>query len=202
MKHRTLKALAVLATLATLVAPQLSAQQRGGYLARKGFWIGLGGGFGSLGVSCSLCTTDRENGGSGSLRLGGTVSPRLRVGVESNGFTKSESGVDVLAGQLGVVGNYYPAATGNLYVRGSVGASIISFKGDFDGDGVEDELDATGIGIALGLGYDLFVSRSVSLSPFFNYLVALSGDAQFNSQSLGETLKPNLWQVGLAVVIH
>lgn len=194
MRGKWVVAAAALAALTS--GANLEAQQRGGYLARKGFYIGVGVGYGSLGISCSFCGTDRENGLSGNLRLGGTLSPRLRVGVETNGFFKDVDGVDVVAGQLGVSANYYPSATGNLYVRGSVGVSTLSID-----DGV-DEVTAAGFGLGLGLGYDLFLSKSVSISPFFNYLVAMSGEAKLNGQGSGEDLKPNLWQVGAAVVFH
>jgi hypothetical protein len=41
---------------------------------REGFWIGGGLGYGSLGIED---LTDREDGLSGNLTLGGTVSPRF-----------------------------------------------------------------------------------------------------------------------------
>lgn len=195
---KSLKAVVLLTALAIVAAPALQAQARGGYLARKGFWGGLGLGYGSMGISCSFCGTDREGGLSGNLRLGGTLSPRLRLGVETNGFTKTVNGIDVMVGQLGVVGNYYPSATGNLYVRASVGLSRIVLD-----DGV-DEITAMGPGFGLGAGYDFFIGRSLSLSPYFNYLVALSGNAKVNGTEVtpAEALKPNLWQVGVAIVLH
>lgn len=193
---KSLKAVVLLTALAIVAAPALQAQARGGYLARKGFWGGLGLGYGSMGISCSFCGTDREGGLSGNLRLGGTLSPRLRLGIETNGFSKTVEGIDVMAGQLGIVANYYPSATGNLYVRVSGGFSQITLD-----DGT-DEIKATGPGFGVGAGYDFFIGRSISLSPYFNYLVAMSGEAKVNGTGSGEDLKPNLWQVGVAIVLH
>ena len=61
--------------------------------ARQGFWIGLGGGYGSAGVSCDGCDGDREGAFAGSFKLGGTLSERVLLGVESNGWIKEQDGI-------------------------------------------------------------------------------------------------------------
>lgn len=187
-------ALAVVALLG--VAQPLAAQHRGGYLARQGFFIGVGLGYGSAGFSCSGCPTDRTSGISGNFRLGTALNPNLTLGLETNGFQKTEDGVKGTLGQAGLSANYYPSATGNMFVRGSVGVSY----GLLD-DGT-DEIKSTGAGVGLGLGYDFYVGRTLSVTPFFNYLFALSGDAKFNGAATGVGLHPNLWQVGIAIVGH
>ncbi|HTK56227.1 MAG TPA: hypothetical protein VL295_05340, partial [Gemmatimonadales bacterium] len=55
---------------------------------RKGFFISVGAGFGSLGFSGdSTATPDRLGGLSGNLRLGGTIDPHWRLGVMTAGWT-------------------------------------------------------------------------------------------------------------------
>ena len=186
------------------------AQHRGGYLARKGFFIGLGAGYGSLGASCNGCSTDRDGGLSGNLRLGGTLNPHLTAGVETDGFTKSGGslgdGVTETGGQVGLVGYYYPSPTGNVYLRGSLGLSLFKIT---DKNGVSlpnpgDHIDANGLGFGVGVGYDLYISRTASLTPYFNYLVALSGNLKYNGTAVSpsQTVKPNMWQVGVAIIWH
>ena len=68
------------------------AQQPGNSQERKGFWIGFGAGYGSAmaSASCEGCSGGgRDKGLTGFLKLGGTVNPRVLLGVESNAWTKS-----------------------------------------------------------------------------------------------------------------
>jgi hypothetical protein len=64
---------------------------------RQGFWFNAGLGWGSLG--CDGCE-GREGGVSGGLSLGGTLSPKLLVGVGTAGWTKSEGGATLTTGIL------------------------------------------------------------------------------------------------------
>lgn len=194
----------VFAAAALVAASPLAAQRTGGYLARQGFQFGIGAGYGSAGVSCEGCTVDRENGLSGNLFLGTALSPRLVLGLETNGFYKKDSGSNVITGQIGISGHYYPSATGNLFIRGSVGMSNFRLTDlDIDADNIPDgDLTASGIGIGLGIGYDVYLGRTASITPYFNYLVALSGDAKFPGTTGLGALKPNLWQVGAAIYFH
>jgi len=52
---------------------------------RKGFWIGFGGGYGSADIHCDGCDGDRQGSFTGSFKLGGTLSDKVLLGVESNG---------------------------------------------------------------------------------------------------------------------
>ena len=196
MVSRILKGSLLAVALAMAVTTQGEAQKRGGYLARQGFWIGFGAGYGSLGISCSFCGTDRENGISGMFGIGGTLNPKMTLGLETNGFYKDVSGTTVIDANAGASLHFYPSPTGNLFIRGSLGMSRLSLD-----DGT-DEITSTGFGLGLGLGYDLYLGRSMSITPYFNYLLGLSGEAKLNGQATGEDLKPNLWQVGAALTWH
>lgn len=185
-----------LAAVALMATSALQAQHRGGYLARKGMWWGIGAGYGSMGISCSFCGTDRETGLSGMFGIGGTMSPHLVLGLETNGFYKTDNGIDIVDGQAGLSGHYYPSPTGNVFIRGSVGVSHLSLD-----DGT-DKVTATGVGVGLGVGYDLYIGRTVSITPYFNYLLALSGNGKANGVDSGEKVHPNLWQVGASLMFH
>jgi len=76
-------------TLATLsLATPATAQHA---QVREGFWAGVGAGWGSMGVSCDGCDgVDRTGSYTGYVALGGTLRPSLLVGVEFNGWTKSD----------------------------------------------------------------------------------------------------------------
>ena len=74
--------------LAFVVGP-LDAQRP---QVRRGFWIGLGAGSGTAGVSCDTCSArGRETALGYYIKLGGTLSPRLLLGGEIDGWLKTES---------------------------------------------------------------------------------------------------------------
>ncbi len=179
-----------LVVLASGVAAAQHAQTRDGF----GISFGIGGG--SAGVSCDGCGTDRENGLSGYLRLGGYVRPTLFVGGETNGFTKNVDGVDVAASFVSAVVQWYPQVSSGFYLKTGAGLAV----GSLD-DGL-DELSATGMGLTLGAGYDWRLTRNFSLTPYINYLRSVGAEAKFNGAGLGENLNVDVLQFGLGFTWH
>src|SRR4051812_34428305 len=108
---RSIAMLLALSVLSISVASEQHAQ------TRKGFWIGLGLGYGSL--SCTGCSS--TGGLSGYLKLGGTISPHLLLGGETNGWTKSENGGTLNAGNASFAAYYYPQPAGGLFLKAGVG---------------------------------------------------------------------------------
>src|SRR6266566_9843119 len=87
-----MRALVLLATLLGL-ATTLGAQGRHPN-ARQGFWVGFGFGSGSVGLSCNSCDSTRVASFSGYLRAGGTLSSKVLLGGETNGWAHSEGAVN------------------------------------------------------------------------------------------------------------
>jgi hypothetical protein len=169
---------AVLAIASAFAMPStLSAQN-----ARQGFWFNGGLGYGSLG--CQDCT-ERANGFSGGLALGGTISSKVLLGVGTNGWTREEDGVRLSAGTLTAQIRFYPWSAGNFYMLGGIGVGSMDLQ--MDGFTVTE----TTAGAILGVGYDFRVGSKFSLSPYWNG-VGLSNDA-------GDA---NFGQIGLGITIH
>src|SRR3989441_2724794 len=82
---------------------------------RHGFWFSGGLGYGSLG--CQNCS-GRTGALSGNISLGGTLSPKLLLGVSTNGWTKSDSGATLTVGTLTAAVRFYPSATGGFFLTG------------------------------------------------------------------------------------
>lgn len=147
--------------LACLAASSGRAQAQASHrYERKGFWFSGGLGYGSAGVGCTGCFgLTREDGVSGFLALGGTVSRHLLLGFESNGWTKSEGGATVSLGTGALSARIYPSVKDGLFVR--VGAGLagetVSASGSSD--------THTGFGMSGGLGYDIPVGRKVAITP-------------------------------------
>jgi len=146
----------VLAMLAVGLATSAKAQER------KGFYFGVGMGYGSLGIGCEGCQgAGRESGLSGHLRLGGTVSQHVQLGVESTGWYKSEQGAELNVGTL--TGNIYvyPRATTPLFLKGGLGLGALT-------DGYDSQ---TGFGWQAGAGYDIRLGTKTALTPTLTYFM-------------------------------
>lgn len=171
--------LACLLTAVALSAIPASAQTQS--QTRQGFWFNLGLGAGSLG--CENCDT-RVNGLSGQLSLGGTISPRFLLGVASNGWSKSENGTTLTMGSLTAAFRFYPSATGGFFLTGGLGVATLDVGAEGFGSA-----STTGTGAMLGLGYDIRLGDSVSLTPFWNGIGGTfdGGTANFGQIGVGFT---------------
>ena len=199
-----MRALAGMALLAVVVASPVVAQAQGASTpTRQGFTISLGLGGGSAGLSCNGCDSDRENGLSGYLRMGGTVRPNLIVGGETNGFTKTESeaGAEATAtiSYVSAYAQWLPQPANGFYLKGGLGLGLVNFEvtGTISGT-----MKSKGAGLTLGTGYDWRLAPNFSLTPYANYLFMAKGDAKVDGTSTGEKLGANVLQLGLGVTWH
>jgi hypothetical protein len=148
---------------------------------REGFWFNAGLGVGSLGCEF-VCGDARANGLSGGLSLGGTLTERLLLGVGTTGWAKSVDNGEVLSiGTLDARLRFYPARTSGFFLTGGLGFGTISVG----------EFSESGVGVVLGIGWDIRVGSRVSLTPFYN------GFAMRSSVS-----DANVGQLGLGITIH
>lgn len=161
---------------------------------RKGFYIGFGLGYGSLGVSCGECDFDfdREGGFSGWFELGGTLSPNWLLGAETNGWVKdSDSGT---FGLLSLSATVYPSRRSGFFL--SFGPGFASYS--------DDGYDASAFGARVGVGFDIPIGRSTSLTPKLQYFRSFGLDetcADFDCFDIA-TVDLNVVQIGLGVTFH
>lgn len=180
LRHTTL----AVAMLATIVAIPSAAEAQGRPQTRDGFYIGFGLGGGTLG--CSDCLGERETGLSGYFKLGGTVSDKLLLGFETNGWWKEEDGVTLSQGNASAAAYLYPSPLSGFFLKGGVGLSTLDLS--IQGLGSDSE---TGLGLVLGLGYDARVGTNFSLTPYLNFV--------YGGFDGGST---NVWQAGLGLTWH
>ena len=145
---------------------------------RSGFWFNAGLGYGSLG--CEDCS-DREGGLSGGLSLGGTITDRFLLGVGTSGWTKEEFGERLNVGTLDLRMRFYPVRTSGFFLTAGVGVGTVSYA---------DESES-GLGVLIGIGWDVRLGRNISLTPFYN------GYAMRN-----DTTDANVGQIGIGVTFH
>ena len=136
--------------------------------AREGFFIGFG--FGGGGGSATG-EGDDVGGGSGWLTLGGTLSPKVRLAADFEGFSPDQND-DIELGTSTLAVLWYPRAEGNLFLKGGVGAATVSLHGPGpDGTG-------TGFGTVMGVGYDWRLGRKFSITPQFTIFGGRTGDIE------------------------
>lgn len=148
--------------------------------AREGFWFNGGVGYGTVG--CDNCFGQRAGGLSGGLTAGGTLSPRVLLGVGISGFTRNDGFGDRLtAGTLDARLRVYPSSTAGFFLTGGYALGHFTASGD----------TRLGHGAVLGAGWDVRVSRNVSLTPFY------TGFAMRSS-----LFDANVGQIGLGITVH
>lgn len=166
------------ATVACLTLPGLAQAQKAP--ERQGFWLSIGLGAGSLG--CSDCS-GRESGVSGALALGGTLNKQLLLGAFMNGWTKSVSGVTLSLSSLTAGVRIYPSVSSGFFLVGGLGLGNVTVE--ISGVSVSE----SGTGALLGLGWDVPLGSSISLTPFWNGvgIKYSDGDANFGQIGLSIT---------------
>jgi len=178
------RCLALLAGLCLVVAPVAAAQSHP--QTRQGFWIGFGFGYGSLSFSCDSGCSGSQGAVSGYLKMGGTLSPKLLIGGETNAWVKSESGTTFTASNASAAVYFYPSPASGLFLRGGLGyASLSASQGG-------SSASQSGFGAVFGLGYDVRVGTNTSITPVAN----------FNWGSIGSGVKQNVFQLAVGVTFH
>lgn len=174
--------------------------------AREGFWFGVGGGYGSAGISCDECDTEgREGSGVAYLRGGWTLNQRTLVGVDFNIWNKTarEDDLEMTINLYNVTGalTFYPVATSGWFVKAGAGVSTIDVDLDFDGSNVSAEL-GTGFGFTAGAGYDFRLGRMISVTPAFGYWYGRPGDLKFASEPLFTNWQQNVFEFTVGITFH
>jgi hypothetical protein len=161
----------------------------------EGFWFGGGVASALSDVSCNVCIEDSKSVMSGFVRGGVTLSPRFLLGLEILGTDNSEDGVNERVLGLSGIGYYYPTG-GGLFFKGGLG--MLKFKADDD----TDELTSTLLSLQIGLGYELPVSRRVSIAAFSALTTTANGDLDYNGSRVTSDMNVTLIQFGLGVTMH
>jgi hypothetical protein len=155
------RSIATLAVALLSVAALPTAADAQNPQTRQGFFIGLGIGAGSFGTEDG---DGRETGGAGHVTLGGTLTPQLLLGGEFTGWTKEEGGARVSHTNATAIVQFYPIVDAGFFLRGGIGSSTLSVSGS--SGNVTISVDDTGLGATAGLGYDIRVGSSFSITPY------------------------------------
>jgi hypothetical protein len=205
-----MRAATLVATLLACGSGVLHAQSIRRPNIRQGFWIGFGLGSGSAGLDCSTCGDNRFSGFSGYLRLGGTWTRSVLVGLETDGWLRSEAGS--ISGDTSILGQntdesisygslivmWYPSRTGALYLKFGLGG--MTYRAD---DGA-DVLTATAPCASLGVGYEIRLGRNFSIVPYLNNFASSNVLMHVNGvpASMRDDVSITLVQFGVGATWH
>ncbi|MGH7530346.1 MAG: hypothetical protein ACREMN_08200 [Gemmatimonadales bacterium] len=168
---------------------------------RTGLWAGIGLGFGSVRGTCSVCA-GRAAGPTALVRFGGTLSRHLRVGVQGTGWLRPQAARERSLLMLSAVGTFYPWPAGGLYLAGGIGGYR------YVEEDTESRLSTQGLALQVGAGFDVRITRAVSVAPFATLVVSGSGNPTRLDKSNGfelpllSDMTVQYVQLGIAATLH
>jgi hypothetical protein len=179
----SVRVLAVASIVALTMLESAPAAAQGRPQTRDGFWFNGGLGLGTAG--CDGCD-GRQSSATLALGAGGTLSSKVLLGASIDGWSKSEGGATITIVTFLARMRFYPSATGGFFLTAGLGLG--SVDAELTGFGGASE---TGTGALIGLGYDIRVGNTVSLTPFWNGFATHTSNTDFN-----------VGQLGLSVTVH
>jgi hypothetical protein len=184
-------------TAAAVLSPQTSPGGRPAPAReRSGFHFGLGLGGGAMDTPCDGCDFASETGFSGFLSVAGSVGERTLVGVETTGWTGSQSGRTARVYSVTAHATEYLSPTSGLFLRAGLG--VVGYHQDTD----SGSRSANGLGFSGRLGYELWTG-SVAFVPYVGIVRTFGGaDMKVNGEDEGLNVAISNVQVGLSIAAH
>ncbi len=163
---------------------------------RDGLFVGAGVGWGwGRAEADDIGQSDRQGDLTAQVRVGTTLSDRLLVGAELNGWFHSEEGDSVTLFNACAAAYYYPAESG-LFLKGGLGLS----RADFDIGGETE--NGIGWGLMAGVGYDIPIGRSTAVTPVATYWFGKPGTLKFEDIDVVHNFKHNVFEVGVGITFY
>ncbi len=147
---------------------------------RQGFFLGGGLGGGSAATTTDGETSDREGGAGVSLRLGYAFTPQLGLGLESNGWAKSENGVTVTFTTYTAALSFFQEG---LVLRAGVGGGDVSVEETVHS--TKATVTQSGFGLTAGAAYEFRVARKFAIGPQVDYGYVKVEGLRANSVNVG-----------------
>jgi hypothetical protein len=177
-------------------AVTLGVGDASGQIEREGQWLAVGLGGGVDQVSCAVCQGTPEPGIAGFVRFGGTLSHRLLVGAELDGWTRGADEIRQVLGSLSAIALLYAGPEARFHIKGGVG--VVAFRATEDGDA----LTALSPGVTAGVGYDFPIRENLSLTPFASLTIAPSANLKFNGDLAQGGATLSLLHGGMSLTWH
>jgi outer membrane protein with beta-barrel domain len=190
-----------------LTAPAAPAwAQRKDRPHRSGLWGEFGAGPGRVRIACSGCTdVVTASGLTSYVRIGGTVSDRVVIGLEvfallnrGFGFSPGDTITTAETATAAVVVLWFPSRRG-FFFKG--GAGIASGQFTIPGTAGADTSNSAGIGITFGFGWDVALSRKFAITTNFAAYVTAVGDVILPGQRVDDVIA-TMYQAGVSLTFR
>jgi hypothetical protein len=158
-----------------LIGASLSAHAQSAP-ARHGWTAAVGAGSGSASIYCFNCTVPTASSVSGFARLGYAVLPNLVLDAQARRWAKSNDATDDDYNFFLLGAQVYPRRAKRFHFEVGLGYADASFKSP----GSPDTLQLQTAAVSGGIGYDLPISRTLFLTPFFNAIATSTESPKYN----------------------
>jgi hypothetical protein len=170
----------------------------------RGMSLAFGFGRGSMAIECKGCETSAQADISGLARVGWTLRENVIVAVEGIGFQKAQvidqRTVDATFTFGGAVLLWYPRRYADFFLK--VGGGMSHSSGTFNAQtGIPTELELNSPALLLGVGTDLRIGRTFSVSPFVDYYRPVPRDADLGGGA-AISITSSTFNFGLALTYH
>ncbi len=158
-----MRALIVVLGFVGFAVSPLTAQERPRH---EGFWVGFGLG-GGWNVAEEI---DGEVLGGGALyvRLGGTVSQKVLLGAEVNGWGRSQGDATLSRGNVTFTVLFYPSRNGGFFLKAGLGTASVTTAVTSGTVTTTDQ--RIGGGSTIGVGWDIRLGKNLYLTPNIDFL--------------------------------
>lgn len=212
-----MRAIKILLPIAALLAGHLEGQGgQGGQMQpitaprpyRRHFWLETGGGTGTTRIACSTCPDlTIMYGESSYLRMGGSLSDRILLGVET--FTlldkrvlhpnSGDTSAVIENESIAPIVMWYPWK-GGVFVKGGVGLAHGAFTVRRSSvDSVVTE--GWGSGLTFGAGFDMPIRKWLSITANIGIYYTALGDVTVQGTSF-EDLIATMYNANFAITIR
>jgi hypothetical protein len=183
-----------LAAIALLIPGLVAAQAKPPRPHRSGFFAEVATGPANARVGCSGCEeVTRNAGASSTIRIGFPLSDHVLISLEAfsfadEGFAFANSSDEARteSGLTSVSLLWYPGRSG-FFLKGGSGVAASEFTVKRDGES-DLTVQGTGIGLNVGIGYDLTLSRRFALTTNAAIHVAAIGDVLLPSGNVDDVI--------------
>lgn len=200
MSARLLVALVLLTTGMSRIGAQTQS--------RSGFWMEAGGGTGAIRIGCASCLAPIAlYGNSAYIRVGGTISSKVLLGIETFTLTdrtfalsNGDSTVVVKNAMFAPVALWYPWA-GGTYFKFGVGVASTDITTPALEDSPAIVSNGIGSGLTFGAGFDIPLSRRFALTVNGGVYYSALGDVGVNGNLIDDVIT-TMYNVNFAITIR
>jgi hypothetical protein len=157
----------------------------------------VGFGYGHLRLNCATCATVvGANGTAVTISAGFTPAKNVLLGLQAQQW--SSTGGQRESSVLAVV-QWYPWRAGGFFIR--AGNGIVRGPGAAQPAGAQPSTQGTGVGFAVGAGYDVKLNRRLGVTVQASTHISALGDLTINGQPAADVIA-YVTRLGVAVVLR